>query len=379
MSPPDADTSAGLSEVDLERSLKGERATSLSFPAGRPEPGTSSRASRVSPADPTPDSAPFPPASGVGDKAASSYAVPIVDLSNPDETAVADALWDAATTVGFFTVVGHGIDEESIDAQFEASREFFEQDLAVKEAASPFEPALNSGFEHMKQVRPSTGLPDVKESLQVTARADAMSGRWPPKPADFEARTRAFMTKSHALAARILTLLEPRACPGQARGTLADAHTLWGPDGQCTLRHLHYPPMSAERVAALPPGSWRAGAHTDWCCVTLLFQRTGEFGLECAANPRTNSTEWAPVDPVPGGVAVNVGDMLSRWSDGRLLSNLHRVRMPAPKPETGEVPVRYSLAFFMQADKSAMIQCAEQPPITAGDYILGRIRSNFEK
>lgn len=30
MSPPDADTSAGLSEVDLERSLKGERATSLS-------------------------------------------------------------------------------------------------------------------------------------------------------------------------------------------------------------------------------------------------------------------------------------------------------------------------------------------------------------
>ena len=233
--------------MDLERSLKGERATSLSFPAGRPEPGTSSRASRVSPADPTPDSAPFPPASGVGDKAASSYAVPIVDLSNPDETAVADALWDAATTVGFFTVVGHGIDEESIDAQFEASREFFEQDLAVKEAASPFEPALNSGFEHMKQVRPSTGLPDVKESLQVTARADAMSGRWPPKPAEFEARTRAFMTKSHALAARILTLLEPRACPGNAPGTLADAHTLWGPDGQCTLRHLHYPPMSAAR------------------------------------------------------------------------------------------------------------------------------------
>ena len=30
MSPPDADTPAGLSEVDLERSLKGERATSLS-------------------------------------------------------------------------------------------------------------------------------------------------------------------------------------------------------------------------------------------------------------------------------------------------------------------------------------------------------------
>ena len=61
-----------------------------------------------------------------------------------------------------------------------------------------------------------------------------------------------------------------------------------------------------------------------------------------------------PVDPVPGARAT-AGDMLSRWSDGRLPSNLHRVRMPAPNPGTGEVPVRYSLAFFMQADKSATI------------------------
>ena len=104
----------------------------------------------------------------------------------------------------------------------------------------------------------------------------------------------------------------------------------------------------------------------------------GEFGLECAANPRPGATEWAPVDPVRGGVAVNVGDLLSHWSDGRLLSNLHRVRMPT-KAECAPPKSRYSIGFFMQADKSAMIQCAEQPPITAGDYILGRIRSNFEK
>tara|TARA_B110000305_G_C19340816_1_gene589021 strand:- start:418 stop:1050 length:633 start_codon:yes stop_codon:yes gene_type:complete len=210
-------------------------------------------------------------------------------------------------------VTGHGIPQDAIDAQFQASKDFFAQDLAVKEASSPFEAKLNSGFEHMKQVRPSTGLPDVKESLQVTARSDAMLDRWPNHPPGFEKRTRAFMEKSHALAAKILTLLEPRACPANAPGTLANAHTLWGPDGQCTLRHLHYPPMSAEHVSSLPKGSWRAGAHTDWCCVTLLFQRVGETGLECAANPRGDgATEWAPVDPVQGGVAVNVGDMLSR-------------------------------------------------------------------
>ena len=108
----------------------------------------------------------------------------------------------------------------------------------------------------------------------------------------------------------------------------------------------------------------------------------GESGLECAGNPLApGTTEWAAVDPVPGGVAVNVGDMLSRWSDGRLLSNLHRVRMPAPlpagAPADARTPARYSLAFFMQADKGAVIECSGHDPITAGDYILGRIRSNF--
>jgi isopenicillin N synthase-like dioxygenase len=90
---------------------------------------------------------------------------------------------------------------------------------------------------------------------------------------------------------------------------------------------------------------------------------------------------------VEGGITVNVGDMLSRWSDGRLLSNLHRVRMPEMPPacatekeeeeDAAAVPARYSLAFFMQADKSAMIECTEHALISAGDYILGRIKSNF--
>jgi isopenicillin N synthase-like dioxygenase len=59
--------------------------------------------------------------------------------------------------------------------------------------------------------------------------------------------------------------------------------------------------MTHAQLADLPPGSWRAGAHTDWCCITLLFQKMGETGLECAANPRSGSTEWAPV---VGSIAI---------------------------------------------------------------------------
>lgn len=307
--------------------------------------------------------------------AASEGQVPVIDLAQPDEVC-ATAMWDAARDVGFFTVVNHGIPSDAVDAAFEASAAFFRQARAEKEAQSPFARELNSGYEFMTQVRPSTGTADQKESLQITARAGAMDGRWPATPSGFEEVATSFSSAAHALGQRILDLLEAKACPHLQPGTLSGAHHLWGDDGQCTLRMLHYPPVD---LADVPPNYWRAGPHTDWCCVTLLFQQPGNEGLECAANPRASGSDggagWLKVDPVLGGIAVNIGDMLSRWSSDRLLSNLHRVRMPTAA-EASPPRSRYSIAFFMQADKRAQIE-SRHGTITAGEYILGRIRSNF--
>jgi len=41
--------------------------------------------------------------------------------------------------------------------------------------------------------------------------------------------------------------------------------------------------------------------------------------------------------------------------------------------------LRYSIAFFAQADKGCVIKSQKSEPITAGDYLLGRIKSNFAK
>lgn len=296
---------------------------------------------------------------GFGSAASTAGSVPVIDMRSSD---VADELWEAATTVGFFTVVNHGLPSSTIENAFDESRKFFELPLDVKKAASPYEASLNAGFEHMQQVRPSTGLPDVKESIQVTARDEAMRGRWPS--AQLEDATRLLMEQAHRVATDIMTVLESKL----PHVKMAQAHTLWTNESQCTLRMLHYPPVFDD----VPPGSFRAGAHTDWGCVTLLFQQPGNQGLECAANPRLASS-WVPVDPIQGGIAVNIGDMLSRWSHGALLSNLHRVRMPEDPTKP-----RYSIAFFAQADKHTLLTLENDLQITAQDYILGRIRSNFE-
>lgn len=311
--------------------------------------------------------------------------IPVIDMSQPDE-AVAAEMWEAASSVGFFTVVGHGIPQEVIERSFGVAQDFFSLSQEEKESASPFAQQLNSGYEYMKQVRPSTGTADQKESLQVTARRGCMEGRWPASPVEFEEASRTMAEGCNALVGRILSLLEPKACPDLAPGTLAGAHTLWGDDGQCTLRYLHYPPMDVAALDQLTGGGeggavhWRAGPHTDWDCITLLFQRVGQAGLECSANPRdmTKAQGWAAVPPTEGGIAINIGDMLSRWSDGRLHSNLHRVRMPT-KEECTPPSSRYSIAFFAQADKATVISSRESEPITAGDYILSRIRANFAK
>lgn len=309
--------------------------------------------------------------SGIGSAAAASSGdtVPTIDMS-PDrsDSDIATDLWEAAKNIGFFTIINHGIPQSIIDAAFSESSNFFSQDIAAKQLQSPFAREMNSGYEFMAQVRPSTNTADQKESLQVTSRLGCMDGRWPNEK--FQNAAESLLNEAHLLACRILSLLEPLACPHVAPGTLASSHTLWAEDGQCTLRLLHYPPMDAETCAKLTTPDeegrvfWRAGPHTgkpsphfvinhdsffagvvdisqnyatatctlqDWDNLTLLFQRVGQAGLECCANPHDDSKQdknklWTPINPVENGIAVNIGDMLARWSDHRVHSNLHRVR-----------------------------------------------------
>ena len=63
-------------------------------------------------------------------------------------------------------------------------------------------------------------------------------------------------------------------------------------------------------------------------------------------------------------------------SDDKLQSTLHRVRVPRADEYLGP---RYSLPFFCQANKDAVIQGPEKkyPPITANDYLQQRIAANY--
>ena len=120
--------------------------------------------------------------------------VPTIDLRDAD---AAQQLWKAATEVGFFSVIGHGIPQSLIDDAFASSAGFFEQPLTVKQTQAPGDMKNNVGFEHFAQVRPSTGVADQKESFQVTARKGVMDGRWPSN--DFRGTALDLMNAAHKL------------------------------------------------------------------------------------------------------------------------------------------------------------------------------------
>jgi isopenicillin N synthase-like dioxygenase len=297
----------------------------------------------------------------------------VIDLSDFEarRADITEQLWSAAVDVGFFQLAHHGVSRQQIDEAFAMSERFFALPTEVK-AQYPL--SRNAGWESRAQVRPSTGTADQKESYQITR--PRMAGLYPTEDElpGFRDTLLAFEQASWAVGMRVLSCFAEKL--GFDRDFFTRAHDPARDTYQSTLRLLHYYAIAPEDQHRL--GLWRAGAHTDFDCLTLLYQREGQGGLQVCPGKEHEAQAWTSIPAREDLITCNIGDMLMRWSDDRLPSNFHRVRNPRPGEDMGP---RYSLAFFCQANTDALIEspAGKYPPITAGDYLAERIRANFNK
>ena len=358
----------------------------------------------------------------------------VVDLSlwTTDKAALVAQIGAAARDTGFLQVYNHGIPQEAIDAAFGASRAFFALPDADK-ARTPFvgwaggwekEQQARGAAPHAvwrlgaallrldpralcavpSQVRPSTGTADLKESFQI-GYTEAAQASWPAEELapGFRPTCQAFMAHAAAVSDVLLRALalaldmpedelakehDPKAPDVQTRcAARSDACSccIWSSDSALihySLRLLHYPGLDPARSGE-QAGRWRAGAHTDFDVLTLLFQRPGEGGLEVcpgrlASNEFAYGDTWLPVPPIAGCITCNIGDMLMRWSDDRVVSTFHRVRAPAPdEPNFGAS--RYSIAYFNQARCGTVIAGAsgKYEALTGREFMEQSIKRNF--
>lgn len=158
-----------------------------------------------------------------------------------------------------------------------------------------------------------------------------------------------------------------------------------GPSGSI-LRLLYYPPSPADYN---PSTDMRAGAHSDYGSLTLLFQHANESGLEILS-PQGS---WSPVPVVSEAICVNIGDLLSYWTGGLLRSTVHRVVVPVG--ENGDLSrrERYSIAYFchpvdattLTAIPSEMVRArgergandGEREVLTAAEHLKSRLAATY--
>jgi isopenicillin N synthase-like dioxygenase len=259
---------------------------------------------------------------------------------------------------------------------FTTSKRFFDLPDDAKSTV-PWS-SKNVGWEKNSQVRPSTGLPDTKESYQLQFGQN-MDNLWID-----DAHLPGFKKTSTEFMHRVQRVSEQLMCCF-ARGLgLSDdffikAHDISRPNSQTVLRLLHYfalPEESDGRVYH------RAGAHADWAFLTLLFQKDGQSGLEICPG-REVVTEfgigdvWTRVEPKTGEIVCNIGDLLMSWSDDRFKSTFHRVKAPCePGDYYGD---RYSIAYFNQPCTDCTIQgpLKKYPMVTGEQFTANAMKRNF--
>jgi isopenicillin N synthase-like dioxygenase len=99
--------------------------------------------------------------------------------------------------------------------------------------------------------------------------------------------------------------------------------------------------------------------------------------------PSSTGDRWTAVPVVAESLIVNLGDAMSRWTNDRWRSTLHRV--VTPPASVAATSRRQSIAFFHNANWDAVIECipscladGESPrytPVTAGEHLMSKFRS----
>lgn len=261
---------------------------------------------------------------------------------------------------------------------FSTSEAFFSLPEEAKRTV-PWNPQ-NVGYECRSQIRPSTGAPDQKESYQMQF-GENMNGLWISDNyvPEFKKKSLDFMHKVQSVSEMLMK------CFARGLGFPDDyfikAHDITRSNCQTVLRLLHYfetPKLKNGEVYH------RAGAHVDWDLLTLLFQRGDEFGLEICPG-REVVTEWAAGESwtkvvfEPGSIICNIGDLLMSWSDDRFKSTFHRVK--APEGEGDNYSERYSMAYFNQPCKDALVQGPKKkyPMVTGEQFTANAMELHYKK
>ncbi|MDH4145215.1 MAG: hypothetical protein OEY23_08600 [Acidimicrobiia bacterium] len=290
--------------------------------------------------------------------------IPVLDVAaflDGDDAArvsVASQLDHALRNVGFFFVVGHGVDWAMVEDVYDQAARLHALPDADKEAIvmGPTMAGylrLGGGTSYASQIAGEVRKPNLNAAYFVNRDPHGTHNQYPDLPGFRDSVTAYFQTMQR-LAHRLLALY------ATALDLAPDHFEPFFGAPSCTLRMSHYP------VVAHEDHQWGLAPHTDSSFMTLL-PANDVPGLWI----RPEGHDWIEPPALAEAFLVNSGDILKRWTNDRFLSTAHRVMNASGRD-------RYATPFFYGADDDALIEAlpgcvspGAEPtyePITYGDY-----------
>ena len=301
--------------------------------------------------------------------------VPSVNLTHyvsgdrNDQLRFIEETGNAFSTIGFVALSGHYLDQELTDNLYRVVKEFFALPEKTKKKYEIEGLAGQRGYTSFgKETAKGFKVPDLKEFWHFGQYLDP-DGIYPPNCMVKELPE--FNTYGQlafeALENTALELLRALSEYLELPKHYFDEFII---GGNSILRPIHYPPVGQNAQNAV-----RAAAHGDINLITLLMGAHGK-GLQV----QRLDGEWIDAIAAPDELMINVGDMLSRHTNNRLKSTIHRVI----NPERTQNASRYSIPFFMHPKRdmplNVLPHCiSEEHPkryedITAGEFLNERLR-----
>ena len=313
---------------------------------------------------------------------------------------------------GFVYVTNFGIDKQTGERLFEASKQLFDHPTK-QEDFEPWHPSHNTGYSPFRNEALNVNRPpDLKEAFNVRFPPCYENPSLAKTPQSFQdVVNEAFFNCLKTAAVRY-----GLACALSLELPIDTFSKTLNKFDCCTVRFLHYPPCEFEPVEGNENTTSnsnvpiRVGEHTDFGGYTfLLLGKQGPMGLqvksvsggEVGGHAGGEDSGWKNVavpdlaaqqddDSDSFGAIINTGAMLARWTNDHWKATAHRVIIPDAEAASKD---RYSIAFFADPDAHELIEVDEKfvsfntdgeekstcyEPITSKEFLLQKLKEMAE-
>ncbi|UJR10977.1 hypothetical protein I4U23_015162 [Adineta vaga] len=305
--------------------------------------------------------------------------IPVIDISpllcssnEQSKLDVSQAIRHACETVGFFQLIGHGIEKQMFDDMIKEACRFFSQSSEEKQhyAVHKWNPSNSNTYRGYfpSSVNGKEGLdlssPYLDPEHELVKKGDPLHelNRWSMNEILIQ-----YWDHMWRIAIELLRAI--------ARGfnldvsyfdKYLDDRSTGGAGTVSTFRLNFYPHLDNPTPAARGADDdepLSCEEHFDGCLLTLLYQHeVGGLQIQLA-----NGT-WLDVPVVPCALVVNTGKCLEQWTNGCLKAVKHRVKLLKEE--------RLSIPFFLEPSFSSLIvplstacDTPKYEPISYGQFI----------